>query len=567
MDPARPQVDFSQPEWFWPSWKFGLPLDSCFSSLHDNFNTFRIPIQETRAFHADVVETSSIATSLEEFHALLRQRQKQRQDELERSWDSISGRLAANPPLLESTRDEAVAAERWDALMHFCREFSLDAIFRYFALFSYPTTLLPALPPQASPISKRTPSQIRRNYAPASDVSDPPPISKPSPDPIPALPPQPCPISEQAPSRVSRKSIPASSISDQHPTSKPSPDLPQSVPRLRRSQRIRTSTNALLSQRWQQPQPPSRTTKAGLKRTRAQVIAISPAGHVDHMTLQTDTPSPSQSTVSGPSRAPTETQSRLLPSISTTTTNKSRVSSTGDTTAVPQTRKRSIMSATASLADHDEDEMQPSKKIRLDDMVEPRAALPLTLTDRPMLSRARRVRKGQPSVPQSGKSTISPATVAPSASTGLRPGADEASVSDRSERCDSVSTARQTRLGNSGQHMGSTLVDPDTKDEGDNRGASRTETRQGSCRPRPRKSGMRPRQPPLSSPPTKPSSKIQKPASRPVPKAKRTTAQGSRNKGAVHRTCSSPRLARQTGQGRQLLHELDSYGKARLVVA
>lgn len=235
MDPVRPQVNFSQPEWFWPSWKFGLPLQACFGSLHDEFNTFHIPIQETRAFHADVVETSSIAKDLDELRALLRQRREQRREELYRSWDSISGRLAANPPLLDAAGDESSAAERWDAFLHFCREFSLDAMARYFALFSHPTTALPALHvlPQPSPIPEPPPSRTRTTPA-------------------------------------------TGSVSDQAASSKPSPDaLDAAAPHLRRSQRIRAAKNpqSLPSQRPQMAETRGHgnAKTSGVKRTRADV--------------------------------------------------------------------------------------------------------------------------------------------------------------------------------------------------------------------------------------------------------------------------------------------------------
>lgn len=304
--------------------------------------------------------------------------------------------------------------------------------------------------------------------------------------------------------------------------------------------------------------------------------AISAAVQNEHLTPQSDAPSPSQSTVSVPSNEHTEIRSRPLSSVSTT--NKSQAPRTASTSTVPRTRKRSATPATSSLADDDddEDEMRPSKKIRLeDDIAEPKTALPPTLMRKPTSPRARRFRKDQPSVPRSPKSTTTTATVAPSTSSRLRPSADEASGSDSSKRLDGVSTSQKTSLGTSGQHAGSAIVGPDTNDEVDNTRAKRdkvlfatgTATRQRSCRPGPPKGKAGSRQPPSSSSRNKPSSKVQKSTPRPVPQATRTTARGSRSRGAVLQTRSSQRLTRQASQGGQFFHELDSHGKARSVVA
>ncbi|KAH8742401.1 hypothetical protein F5883DRAFT_596611 [Diaporthe sp. PMI_573] len=270
------------------------------------------------------------------------------------------------------------------------------------------------------------------------------------------------------------------------------------------------------------------------------------AGQDGHLTRQTDAASPTQ--------------------------NSGNVPSASSTASSPRTRKRSFTPATPSLADdnQDEDKIRPTKRIRFaDDIVKPRAASP---PRRPVSPRATRARKGQPSpVPQPPGSTVPPTTMAPSTSVEARPSADEASGGDPPERCDSVSTSHQIHPGNSRQH----LVHPDAEDEGKNntrkakrdKGPAATgaqEIRQGSCRPQPRRGKPQAHQPPR----TKPSSKIQKStSSRPDQRASRTTAQGSRSRGAVQLTRSSQRLTRRSGQGSRFFHELDSHGKARSVVA
>lgn len=72
----------------------------------------------------------------------------------------------------------------------------------------------------------------------------------------------------------------------------------------------------------------------------------------------------------------------------------------------------------------------------------------------------------------------------------------------------------------------------------------------------------------LYSPRSKSTGKIQKPLLRLDRRApKTTTAQGSRGTGAVPQTGVFQRLTRRCGQGGQFFYELDSHGKARLVVA
>lgn len=74
MDRRPTHVDYADPEWNWPSWKFALRLDSLFGDLYDQFNTVSIPIQEPIAFHHDVAELCLAASTLDEFYNLLKQR-------------------------------------------------------------------------------------------------------------------------------------------------------------------------------------------------------------------------------------------------------------------------------------------------------------------------------------------------------------------------------------------------------------------------------------------------------------------------------------------------------------
>ncbi|KUI65135.1 hypothetical protein VM1G_00660 [Cytospora mali] len=139
MNYPRPQPDFSEPQWSWPSWKFGLSLDSLFGNLYEQYNTIPIPIQEPIAFHHDVSEACHTATTLAEFHVLLAKRRDRRLHELRRCWDSISQDIASYPPFLEGNLTDISPDERWGAFLHFSREFSFDALAGYFSLFTHMT--------------------------------------------------------------------------------------------------------------------------------------------------------------------------------------------------------------------------------------------------------------------------------------------------------------------------------------------------------------------------------------------------------------------------------------------
>lgn len=163
MDRRPTYVDYSEPQWSWPSWKFNIPLDDLFGNLFDQYNKIDIAIQEPAAFHHDVFEASSIATTKDEFHALLKERREQRVRELRKCWSSVAIGIAANPPLLEAVQDEASITERWLAFLHFSREFSFDALARYFSLFIPSERSSPvALPPSAFPPSSSESLHSRR---------------------------------------------------------------------------------------------------------------------------------------------------------------------------------------------------------------------------------------------------------------------------------------------------------------------------------------------------------------------------------------------------------------------
>lgn len=66
----------------WPFWKFGLQKDDLTTTLHDRFNTIPSAIQDPEAFHHDVYELSTRASTLDEFERLMEERKKLRLEEL-----------------------------------------------------------------------------------------------------------------------------------------------------------------------------------------------------------------------------------------------------------------------------------------------------------------------------------------------------------------------------------------------------------------------------------------------------------------------------------------------------
>lgn len=172
MDRRPPCVDYSDLQWSWPSWKFNLPIDDLFGNLFDQYNKIDIAIQEPTAFHHDVLEVSLAATTSNEFHALLKQRKEKRLQELRQCWSSVAIGIAADPPLLEGNRNEESIAERWAAFLHFSREFSFDALARYFSLFTHNTRSSSATNHHPAHLDSWTSSHTHRTDSPP--VSTPP---------------------------------------------------------------------------------------------------------------------------------------------------------------------------------------------------------------------------------------------------------------------------------------------------------------------------------------------------------------------------------------------------------
>ncbi|KAJ3492294.1 hypothetical protein NLG97_g5434 [Lecanicillium saksenae] len=122
-------------EWTWPAWKFGLKMDDQFKQLQEAYNTIPSAIQNPQAFHLDLLEIATKATTKEELYKELAIRKQKRILELNRSLESLSCEIVANPNLL--------AVSQWQHAVQIFRTGSLDSLVEYFA--SYLTEIDPGV--------------------------------------------------------------------------------------------------------------------------------------------------------------------------------------------------------------------------------------------------------------------------------------------------------------------------------------------------------------------------------------------------------------------------------------
>lgn len=115
------------PGWSWPAWKFGLKRDDLFTKLQDQYNTVAFSIQDPEAFHHDVYEISNTASTVDEFHRLLADRKQLRLNELNKSLESASVEIIANPNL--------IGTQQWQYALQLFRTKSLDSLVRYFSSY------------------------------------------------------------------------------------------------------------------------------------------------------------------------------------------------------------------------------------------------------------------------------------------------------------------------------------------------------------------------------------------------------------------------------------------------
>ena len=115
------------PNYAWPSWKFGLKHDDLFGKLHDDYNTCTFTIQDTDAFYHDVAEISYDADTIQELHKRLADRRLQRLQELNDALEGTAVEIICQPQLMDS--------EHWPLALQLFRTKSYDSIVRYFSSF------------------------------------------------------------------------------------------------------------------------------------------------------------------------------------------------------------------------------------------------------------------------------------------------------------------------------------------------------------------------------------------------------------------------------------------------
>ncbi|KAI0406316.1 hypothetical protein F4802DRAFT_110658 [Xylaria palmicola] len=105
-EPERPVKELGRPckrdlveerEFHWPAYSVGMKMADLWGSLHDDYNTLRIPIQCQRAFHLDVRELATAAKNHDEFHRLMAERSEARFREVESAHDDIAMSLIMTP--------------------------------------------------------------------------------------------------------------------------------------------------------------------------------------------------------------------------------------------------------------------------------------------------------------------------------------------------------------------------------------------------------------------------------------------------------------------------------------
>lgn len=111
----------------WPFWKFGLKQDDLHTSLHDKYNTFPSAIQDPEAFHHDVYELSTQASTRREFEDLMEERKAQRLKELNTMLQDASFEIVGCPRL--------IGTDQWVHAVQLFRTKSLDSLVRYFASY------------------------------------------------------------------------------------------------------------------------------------------------------------------------------------------------------------------------------------------------------------------------------------------------------------------------------------------------------------------------------------------------------------------------------------------------
>lgn len=148
MDYVLPAPNYlSDKEWQWPFNKFSLHPEDLFTTLHDRFNTHKLPLQDPVAFREDVCESARYSATLDEFYSQLEARKIERIKEMNKGWDNVCALVAATPSVMAcqlcydkvthkvktkpGTMNDSMP-ERWLNFVQFSRSPSFDNLVKFF---------------------------------------------------------------------------------------------------------------------------------------------------------------------------------------------------------------------------------------------------------------------------------------------------------------------------------------------------------------------------------------------------------------------------------------------------
>ncbi|GAP93171.1 hypothetical protein SAMD00023353_10900090 [Rosellinia necatrix] len=187
--PRQVNLD-TRPELNWPAWKFGLEVEDLANGLHDEYNTLRVPIQCQRAFHLDVNDAATKASTSDEFHRLMSERSMERFREIEQTIDDISMDMIGSP-------GQFINEDLWYPFICFVRAMSVADMIIFFTSICQPNyhtdSEKSATPPPEAFLTMLNPLAIQRPPEPTVPA-EPAPLPEPySPPRAPPSPPDPQP--------------------------------------------------------------------------------------------------------------------------------------------------------------------------------------------------------------------------------------------------------------------------------------------------------------------------------------------------------------------------------------
>jgi hypothetical protein len=134
-------------------------LDAFLATLHAEYNTMKMAVQNPRSWHQDVSDISRLTKNNEEFLVLLKKRQEGRLDEIQQAWDKTAEELlAAEPTRLDNPASTVLL---WSNFTNFARNFSFDSLVTFFS--SFMGDGLSSTPPLSSSCNETHPTKLHQS--------------------------------------------------------------------------------------------------------------------------------------------------------------------------------------------------------------------------------------------------------------------------------------------------------------------------------------------------------------------------------------------------------------------